>query len=71
METASSLPSYHSRAGVAAARERRYLPPAPSVAVMWEQMEYLMAHPGSNCARDCPTCKRLEQVERWLLQPFK
>lgn len=71
METASSSPNYRSRAGVAVARERRYLAPAPSSAVMWEQMEYLMAHTGSNCVRDCPICKRLEQVERWLLQPFK
>ena len=70
METASSSPNYRSRAGVAVARERRYLAPAPSSAVMWEQMEYLLGHAGSRFRPDCPDCTRLEQVKRYLLQPF-
>jgi len=71
MESISLSPGRHTRVAVEAARQSCYLAPAPAAAVMWEQMEYLMAHAGSSCHPDCPDCTRLEQVMRHLLQPFK
>jgi len=38
---------------------------------MWEQMEFLVAHAGQACNPGCPECSRLEQVKRYLLQPFQ
>lgn len=70
MESISSSPSQHSRVAVEVARERVYLTPASAASVMREQMEYLMAHAGSSCHPDCPDCTRMEQVKRYLLQPF-
>jgi len=71
MESSSSSPNQHSRVAVEVARKGCYLALAPAGAVLWEQMEYLMAHAGSSCSPDCPDCTRLEQVRRYLLQPFK
>jgi len=70
MESISLSPDRHTRVAVAVARKSRYPAPAPAAAVMWEQMEYLMAHAGSSCHPDCPDCTRLEQVKHYLLQPF-
>ncbi len=69
MESISMSPNC---GGVAAAvvRKRRFVEPAPAVAVMWEQMEFLVAHAGPNCPPDCPECMRLEQVKQCLLRPF-
>ncbi|MGO9257819.1 MAG: hypothetical protein ACLQU1_16125 [Bryobacteraceae bacterium] len=70
MQSISLSPGQHTQVAVEVARESRYLAPAPAAAVMWEQMEYLMAHAGSTCHPDCPDCTRLEQVKRYLLKPF-
>ena len=70
MESISLSPDQHTQAAVEEARQSLYLAPAPPAAVMWEQMEYLMAHVGPSCHPDCPDCTRLEQVRRYLLQPF-
>jgi len=45
--------------------------PASVAAVMWEQIEYLMAHWGSDCPPECLDCKRLAEVKRCLLRPFE
>jgi hypothetical protein len=45
--------------------------PAPMVDVMFDQLEYLLAHKSRGCPRGCGSCKRLKQVENWLLLPFR
>jgi hypothetical protein len=70
MESISLSSDQNTQVAVDVARATRYLEPAPAAAVMWEQMEYLMAHAGSICHPECPDCRRLEQVKRHLLQPF-
>jgi len=70
MESISLSPAQHARVAAEVPRESLHLAPASVASVMWEQMEYLMAHAGSSCHRDCPDCKRLKQVKRYLLQPF-
>jgi hypothetical protein len=44
--------------------------PASPVAVMWEQMEFLLDHADANCSPECLECTRLEQLKRCLLRPF-
>ena len=52
-------------------RERCYLgPPAPTIEVMQEQIEYLLMHASPACVPECPECFRLEQVKHYLLTPF-
>jgi hypothetical protein len=46
-----------------------YVPAAPLIDVLFEQLDYLLSHVGS-CMPDCADCGRLEQVKRSLLQPF-
>ena len=46
-----------------------YLDETPLVAVLMEQLQYLVAH-GNRCEPDCPECRRLAQVTQELLQPF-
>jgi hypothetical protein len=70
MESISSSPSLDSIVAAAVARKRRFVEPAPAVEVMWEQMEFLVAHAGPKCSPDCAECVRLEQVKQWLLRPF-
>jgi hypothetical protein len=70
MQTVSSPLSQYSRVVLEVAREKSCLGPEAAAAIMWEQMQYLMAHAGSTCHPDCPDCTRLEQVKRYLLQPF-
>ena len=38
--------------------------------VMFDQLEYLIAHSRRNCPPGCRDCERLEQVSNWLLTPF-
>jgi hypothetical protein len=71
MESISSSPNRGPRGSAEVGHRCRYLGPAAStVDVMWEQMEFLVAHAGKACKPGCPECSRLEQVKRYLLQPF-
>lgn len=70
MESILSSPNQQPQVAVEGARESRHVAPAPDTAVMWEQMEYLMAHDGSSCHPGCPDCRRLEQLRYHLLKPF-
>lgn len=45
--------------------------PAALLDVMMEQIEYLADHAAGACPSGCADCKRLEQVKRWLLTPFR
>jgi len=49
----------------------RYIESAPVPAVMFDQLDYLLAHAGENCAPGCEDCVRLYQVKNWLLLPFR
>jgi hypothetical protein len=51
-----------------------YVDSAPLAEVMFDQLEYLVAHsagraPGA-CPPECVDCARLQQVKDWLLLPF-
>ena len=48
-----------------------YLAPAPVADVLFDQLEYLVAHGGRDCPSDCLECSRLERVKHWLLLPFE
>jgi hypothetical protein len=48
-----------------------YLESAPLDEVMFEQLEYLLAHPSANCTPECAECARLMNVEKFLLLPFR
>ena len=49
-----------------------YVEPAPAIDVMFDQLEYLVAHESDDgCPRGCQECERLRQVQGWLLQPFR
>ena len=53
-----------------------YLVPSPMSDVMFDQLEYLLAHTaerasrGQQCPPECMDCGRLHQVKNWLLMPF-
>jgi hypothetical protein len=49
----------------------RYVEPATMIDVMFDQLEYLLAHESKDCPSGCKDCSRLRQVEDWLLQPFR
>ena len=71
MDSIFSSPNPAPRAAAAVQPGRCYVGPAAStIDVMWEQMEFLVAHAGKACKPACPQCRRLEQVKRCLLQPF-
>jgi hypothetical protein len=71
MESISSSPNHDCVAAFAVARRGCFVEAASAVDVMWEQMEYLVAHAGPACSADCPECIRLEQVKHCLLRPFE
>jgi hypothetical protein len=48
-----------------------YIVAAPTMKVMFEQLEYLLAHESQGCPAGCQDCIRLREVEGWLLQPFR
>jgi hypothetical protein len=60
----------------AASRAGCYLATSPMGDVMFDQLEYLLAHAaerasrGQHCAPECMDCGRLQQVKNWLLMPF-
>jgi hypothetical protein len=51
-----------------------YVQAAPLLAVMQEQVDYLISHltshEGNQCSSGCPDCARLEEVRLSLLKPF-
>jgi hypothetical protein len=47
-----------------------YAGSARLIDVMFDQLEYLIAHSRRNCSPGCRDCERLEQVSNWLLAPF-
>ena len=47
-----------------------YVGSARLIDVMFDQLEYLIAHYRRNCPPGCRDCERLEQVSNWLLTPF-
>jgi hypothetical protein len=53
-----------------ASRGNCYVASAPLPDVMFDQLEYLLAHRGRDCTPDCLDCGRLRQVKNWLLLPF-
>ena len=55
----------------AEAGHSRYVEPAPLMDVMIDQLEYLVAHKSAECPPNCLACERLEQVEGWLMLPFR
>jgi hypothetical protein len=69
MESISLSPNNRA-ASPAAARGGLFQEPASPVAVMWEQMEFLLDHVGANCSPECLECTRLEQLKHCLLRPF-
>ena len=54
-----------------AALDNCYIAPAPLAAVLFDQLEYLVAHRSGECAPDCLDCGRLQQVKNWLMLPFR
>jgi hypothetical protein len=48
-----------------------YVASAPLVDVLYDQLEYLVAHSGRDCPTDCLECGRLERAKHWLLLPFR
>jgi hypothetical protein len=70
MESISSSQNHDCVAAATVASLERFPEAASTVAVMWEQMEFLVAHGGPACSPDCPACARLEQVTQCLLRPF-
>ena len=47
-----------------------YVKAPPVLAVMQDQISYLVSHAGSACAPGCADCARLEEAMRCLLGPF-
>jgi hypothetical protein len=51
-----------------------YVESAPLAEVMFDQLEYLVAHSTlralGECPPECVECGRLQQVRNWLLLPF-
>jgi len=54
----------------AASEHSCYVASATVADVLFEQLEYLVAHGGRDCPSDCLECGRLERVQHWLLLPF-
>jgi hypothetical protein len=48
-----------------------YIEAAPTMNVMFDQLEYLLAHESQRCPAGCQDCIRLREIEGWLLQPFR
>jgi hypothetical protein len=57
--------------GVAKAKAT-YIEPAALVDVLFDQLEWLVAHSNStNCSPECSSCSRLQHVVFWLTRPFE
>ena len=52
-------------------RSSCYIERASLEDVMFDQLEWLLEHASSSCARKCPHCMRLEPVKDLLLVPFE
>jgi hypothetical protein len=52
-------------------RRVRYIAAAPLTDVLFDQLEYLLAHRNQRCAPGCEACARLKQVESVLMLPFR
>jgi hypothetical protein len=48
-----------------------YIAAAPTTAVLFDQLEYLLGHESHGCPAGCQDCIRLKEIEGWLLQPFR
>jgi len=55
----------------AAVHHPDYIEPAPVSEILHEQLDYLLAHSSRSCAPGCEECVRLQQVQGWLLMPFR
>jgi hypothetical protein len=64
-------PKANTSVAAAAVRSACYAGPAPLREVMFEQLDYLLAHPCGTCPSGCSECARLEQIQYWLLEPFR
>jgi hypothetical protein len=59
-----------------AAHSACYLATSQMTDVLFDQLEYLLAHVGERaqnaqpCAPNCMDCARLQQAKNWLLMPF-
>lgn len=65
------MESTNGAAPTAPAHAPCYTGPAPLKEVMFEQLDYLMAHNCGTRASACPECARLEHIRFWLLAPFR
>jgi hypothetical protein len=52
-------------------RRADYVEPAPLGDILHEQLDYLIGHSAQSCAPGCADCARLQQVQGWLLLPFR
>jgi hypothetical protein len=60
------------RTGQAPAAPRAcYVVSASIMDVMLDQLDYLATHASPACSPRCKDCARLEEVQRWLLLPFR
>jgi hypothetical protein len=58
--------------GTAMATAHEFIQPAGLSDVMYEQMDYLLAHIHyRQCPKTCRDCRRLRQVKKALLTPFR
>ena len=65
-----NAPDGTSAPSVAANPTVRYVGGASLIDVLFDQLDYLLAHVNSECPPECLECKRFEQVKNWLLAPF-
>jgi hypothetical protein len=52
-------------------RHTDYVDAAPLGDILHEQLDYLIVHSAKSCAPGCADCTRLQQVQGWLLLPFR
>ena len=52
-------------------RRADYIDAGPIDDILHEQLDYLIAHASESCAPGCSDCARLQQVQGWLLLPFR
>jgi hypothetical protein len=69
--TASESEQPGSTGQAPAAARTCYVESASTLDIMFDQLDYLAAHVNPYCTPKCKDCARLQQVERWLLLPFR
>jgi len=67
----SSIGTQPSKGNSAAGRQTEYITSAPLRDILQEQLDYLIGHSFESCAPGCEDCVRLQQVQGWLLMPFR